>query len=112
VCNTIAHLYAIQLGNSSFWQPAYRDIDAPAVNPVTSDFDADGLNDLVEWQLSTNPKVANTNTASVSTDSWSVVFSNNPSDSDGDGVIDALEDASSVKMASKVTGLPVSACRI
>jgi len=81
---------------------------APAVTPTISDFDADGLNDLVEWQLGTNPRAPNTNQASVSTDSWSVVFSNNPSDTDGDGVIDALEDASSVLMASKVTGLPVS----
>jgi len=82
---------------------------APAVTPTISDFDLDGLNDLIEWQLGTNPKLANSNTASVSTDSWSVIFSNNPSDTDGDGVIDALEDAASVKLASKVSGLPVSA---
>jgi len=53
---------------------------APAVNPVISDFGADGFNDLVEWQLGTNPKVANASTASISTDSWSVIFSNTPSD--------------------------------
>jgi len=81
---------------------------APAVTPTISDFDLDGLNDLIEWKLGTNPTVANTNPASISTDSWSVIFSNNPSDSDGDGVIDALEDATSVIMPSKVTGLPVS----
>jgi len=80
----------------------------PVVAPPATDFDADGLNDLAEWKLGTNPKVANSNPASISTDSWGVVFSNNPSDSDGDGVIDALEDAASVKLASKVTGLPVS----
>jgi len=75
---------------------------------AVSDFDLDGLSDLLEWQLGTNPKLKNTNAASVSTDSWGVVFSNNPSDSDGDGVIDVLEDATSVTTASRITGLPVS----
>jgi len=80
----------------------------PALLSTISDFDADGLNDLVEWQLGTNPKAKNTNPASVSTDSWSVIFSNNPSDTDSDGVIDALEDAGSATLNWKVTGLPVS----
>jgi len=81
---------------------------APAVTPIISDFDADGLNDLTEWKLGTNPKVANSNPASISTDSWGVVFSNNPSDSDGDGVIDVLEDAVTVNDGSRVSGLHVS----
>jgi len=78
----------------------------PAVVPTITDFDVDGLNDLLEWQLGTNPKLPNTNPASVSTDSWSVIFSNNPADTDGDGVIDALENASSVLNPAIVTGLP------
>jgi len=72
-----------------------------------SDADLDGLSDLLEWQLGTNPLLPNTNTLSVSTDSWSVIYSNNPSDSDSDGVIDALENASSVLNPAIVTGLPV-----
>jgi len=73
-----------------------------------SDNDRDGLSDLLEWQLGTNPLAANSNPSSVSTDSWSVMFSNNPSDSDGDGVIDALENAASVLNPAMVTGLPVA----
>lgn len=77
----------------------------PAVLPTISDFDADGLHDLLEWQLGTNPLLPNTNPQSVSTDSWGVIYANNPSDSDRDGVIDVLEKASSVLNPAMVTGL-------
>jgi len=73
-----------------------------------SDNDSDGLSDVLEWELGTNPLSVNSNPLSVSTDSWSVMFANNPSDSDGDGVIDALENASSVLNPALVTGLPVA----
>jgi len=72
-----------------------------------SDADLDGLTDLLEWQLGTNPLLPHSNPLSVSTDSWSVIYSNNPSDSDNDGVIDALENASSVLNPAIVTGLHV-----
>ncbi len=78
-----------------------------AVGPPT-DFDGDGLTDFTEWQLGSNPKLAKSNPSSVSTDSWGVVFSNNPSDSDGDGVVDVLEDAVTVNDGSRVSGLHVS----
>ncbi len=75
---------------------------------LLTDFDIDGLSDALEWQMGTNPTLPNTNPNGYSTDSWSVIFSNNPSDTDDDGVIDALENRTTALTQSKVSGLPVA----
>jgi len=73
--------------------------------PAT-DFDLDGVTDALERILGTNPKLANTNVSGASTDAKDLVYLINPSDSDGDGVVDALEDNISALDASVVTGIP------
>jgi hypothetical protein len=75
---------------------------------LVSDADLDGLSDVLEYQLGTNPLSPNSNPLGVSTDSWSVIFSNNPSDTDGDGVIDALEDATTVLNPAMASRVPVA----
>ncbi len=73
-----------------------------------TDFDADGLTDAWERILGTNPLTANTNLSGAINDLKDVVDINNPSDSDGDGIPDVLEDNSSVLDASIVTGIPAT----
>lgn len=72
----------------------------------TTDYDLDGLTDAQERILGTNPLKPNTNTSGANSDFKDAVYANSPSDSDGDGVIDALEDNASMLDASVVTGIP------
>lgn len=72
-----------------------------------TDFDRDGLLDSEEQLIGTNPKVIDTNPLSVGLkDSNDVVFPLEPSDSDGDGIFDVFENASSVLDSTIATGIP------
>jgi len=71
-----------------------------------TDFDLDGVSDALERLLGTNPLLANSNPSGASTDLKDLLDLSNPSDSDGDGIIDALEDNISALDPTMATGIP------
>lgn len=89
-----------------FTAPGLTAAQILAVAGPATDFDLDGILDSAERILGTNPKLANTNPSGAASDLNDIVYSNSPSDSDSDGVIDALEDNVSALDPSVVTGIP------
>ncbi|TLS67312.1 HYR domain-containing protein [Mariprofundus erugo] len=89
-----------------FTAPGLTAAQILAVAGPATDFDLDGILDSAERILGTNPKLANTNPSGAASDLNDVVYSNSPSDSDSDGIIDALEDNVSALDPSVVTGIP------
>lgn len=87
------------------WEAAIFDTLLTA--DIGTDYDQDGLLDSEERLIGTDPLVTDTNPASVGLkDSNDVVFPLEPSDTDGDGIFDVFEDASSVIDATVASGIP------
>ncbi|MDQ6998536.1 MAG: HYR domain-containing protein [Mariprofundus sp.] len=93
-------------GMPDAWEIAVFGDPLLAIAGPGTDFDLDGLTDALERILGTNPKVPNTNASGAINDLKDAVYLNNPSDSDGDSIIDILEDNSSALDPTVVTGIP------
>ncbi|RLL50164.1 DUF5011 domain-containing protein [Mariprofundus sp. EBB-1] len=93
-------------GMPDAWEIAVFGDPLLAIAGPATDFDLDGLSDALERILGTNPKAVNTNASGAINDLKDAVYLNNPSDSDGDGIIDILEDNSSALDPTVVTGIP------
>jgi len=93
-------------GMPDAWEIAiFGDITLATAGPAT-DFDLDGITDALERILGTNPLLANTNASGAINDLKDAVYITSPSDSDGDGIWDILEDNTSVLDPTVVTGIP------
>ena len=84
-------------GNFAFYNYSQEAIEYTLLAPLDqsvcahSDSDSDGLTDLIEDDLGTDPDDADTDADGVD-DLTEVEDSSDPTDTDGDGVIDALDD--------------------